>query len=309
MHPAAVIKEINMNTENTAPSFAVVTDGFSNLPGRVLKELDINITPCTYHVDGEPVDYSGDIEAFDAQTYYYQMRRGCKITTALINSQAFMDVFEPFLKNGQDVLYVGLSSGVSGTYHSAVMAAQELMERYPGRKVRTVDSLGAGLGTGLLACRGADLRNEGKTLDETADALNEETLRLCEFFTVGDLKYLHRTGRISAATAKLGTVLDIKPLLYGDYEGHIVSCAKHRGRKRVVDAIVQKFEKLAVDVENGRVAISHGDCLEEAEALAQRVCAIAKPKELIICPHEPFTGSHVGPGMLALFFFGSKRLD
>ncbi len=296
-----------MEEAKIKPRFAVVTDGFSNLPGRVLKALDIHIMSCTYYVDGEPVEYSGDIETFDAHAYYDQMRQGKKITTALVNSQSFIDRFTPFVKKGMDVLYVGLSGGVSGTFQAAVLAAKELMEAFPGRVIRTVNSLGASLGTGILTCRGADLRDEGKTVDEAADILDEETLRLCEFFTVGDLEYLRRSGRVSAATAKLGTVLDIKPLLYGDYEGHIVACAKHRGRKRVVDAIVQKFEKLAVDVENSRVAISHGDCLEEAEALAARVCAIARPKEMIICPHEPFTGSHVGPGMLALYFFGTKR--
>ena len=299
-----------MNEENTmapAYSYAVLTDGFSNLPGYLLRQLDIRISPCTYYVDGEPVDYSGDIETFDGKQYYDQMRAGKMIRTSLINSEAFKDQFRPCLEMGQDVLYIGLSSGVSGTFQAANLAAEELMEEYPDRKIRLVDSLSAGLGTGILACRGADLRAEGKSLDETADMLNEARMGLCEFFTVGSLEYLRRTGRVSGATAAIGDFLDIKPMLWGDYEGHIEACAKFRGRKRVVKAILDKYKKLAVDVENSRVAISHGDCLEEAQALADAVCQIAKPKELIICPHEPFTGSHVGPGMLALFFFGTKR--
>jgi len=272
-----------------------------------LTQLNIHALPCTYMIDGETHSYNGDIENFDAKAYYDQMRQGKMITTTLINAQQFMDHFRPSLEQGLDVVYVGLSSGVSGTYQAAAMAAAELMEEFPGRRVRTVDSLGAGLGTGLLTCLGADCRDQGMTADETADKLDQERLRLCEYFTVGSLTYLRRTGRVSAATAAIGNVLNIKPLLYGDNEGHIVSCAKPRGRKRAVDAIVEKFEKLAVDVENNRIAISHGDCLEEAQALAERICRIAKPKELILCAHEPVTGSHVGPDMLALFFFGTQR--
>ena len=287
--------------------YAIITDGFSNLPGYLLHSLDIHILPCTYFVEDEPVNYSGDIETFDSKTYYDQIREGKVIRTSLVNSESFKDHFRPLMEAGQDILYVGLSSGVSGTFQAAKLAADELLEDYPDRKVRLVDSRGASLGVGILTCRGADLRAEGKTLDEAADLLEEAVLGLCEFFTVGSLEYLRRSGRVSGATAAIGELLDIKPLLWGDYEGHIEACAKFRGRKRVVKAILEKYKKLAVDVENSRVAISHGDCLEEAQALADAVCQIAKPKEMIICPHEPFTGSHVGPGMLALYFFGTKR--
>lgn len=288
-------------------AFTVFTDSFSNLPGQLLRQLDIHILPCHFLVDGEPFHYNGDIENFDSKTYYDGMRQGKVITTSLLNTQMFTDHFRPFLEAGSDLLYVGLSSGVSGTYQSAVLASQELMEQFPGRTVRTVDSLGAGLGTGLLACRAADLRNEGLDVNRAADRLNEERLRLCEYFTVESLTYLKRTGRVSAATAAIGNVLNIKPLLYGDYEGHIVACEKYRGRKKVIDAIVERYRRKAVEPENNRVFISHGDCPEEAKELAERVCAIAQPKELIVCPHEPMTGSHVGPGMLALFFLGDSR--
>lgn len=288
-------------------SFTLFTDSFSNLPGRLLQELDIRILPCTYMVDGKLCHYDGDIDHFDSKAYYDLMRQGKVITTTLLNAQLFIEHFRPCLEAGQDVVYVGLSSGVSGTYQSAVIASQELMEAFPGRTVRVVDSLGAGLGTGLLTCRGADFRAEGLDANAVADKLDQEKLRLCEYFTVETLTYLRRTGRVSAATAAIGNMLNIKPLLYGDYEGHIVSCEKYRGRKKVIDAIVERYRKKAVDPENHRVFISHGDCLEEAEALALRVRQIAQPKELIICPHEPLTGAHVGPGMLALFFLGDSR--
>lgn len=288
-------------------SFAIFTDGCSNLPGRLLRELDIHVLPCTYTVNGEPVTFSGDIEQFDSKAYYDQLRAGMDIKTSLLNTQLFMDHFRPCLEQGLDVLYVGLSSGVSGTYQASCMAAEELMEEFPGRTVRTVDSRGASLGVGILTCRGADFRAEGMDVNAAADALLEESDHLCQYFTVDDLNFLKRTGRVSGATAAIGTVLNIKPLLYGDKEGHIVARAKVRGRKKAIEAILDLYAAKAIHPESGRVAITHGDCPEEAQLLADRVCQIAKPKDLIICPHEPFTGVHVGPGMLALYFFGDCR--
>jgi DegV family protein with EDD domain len=187
------------------------------------------------------------------------------------------------------------------------MAAEELMEQFPGRTVHTVDSLGAGFGPGLLAIRAAQLRAEGKSAAEAGAILDAEVMHTLNFFTVDDLNFLKATGRVSGATAAIGTVLNIKPLLWGDPTGHIVALSKCRGRKKAIEAIVEIYRNRAIDAQNQRIAISHGDCLEEAQILADKVCQICKPKELIICPHEPFTGSHVGPGMLALFFFGEER--
>ncbi len=288
-------------------SFVIFTDGCSNLPGSLLRSLDIRTLPCTYTLDGMSQTYSGDIEHFDAKAYYDGLRAGKTVVTSLLNTQLFLDRFRPALTDGMDVLYVGMSSGISGTYQAACIAARELMDEFPERRVCTVDSMGAGLGTGLLTCRGAELRAQGLTVEETAARLDDERMNLCEFFTVESLHYLRNTGRISAAVAAVGTMLNIKPLLRGDESGHIVSCGKYRGRRRAVDAIVDRYAEKAVNPQSQRIAISHGDCLEEAQALAERVTAIAKPKELIICPHEPFTGAHVGPGMLALFFFGNGR--
>ncbi len=288
-------------------SFALFTDSFSNLPGKLLRELEIQVLPCTYAMDGEPVHYSGDVDHFDSKGYYDRLRAGAVVTTTLTNMQQFLDAFRPALEAGQDIVYVGLSSGVSGTFQSAVMAANELSAAFPQRSICPVDSLGAGLGTGLLTCRAADLRNEGKSAAEAAAILEEERIRLCEFFTVDSLHYLRRTGRVSAATAAIGSVLNIKPLLRGDEEGHIVACAKCRGRAKAIDAILERYRTKVLQPSRNRVFISHGDCPEEAQALAERVRQIAEPKELYVLPHEPFSGSHVGPGMLALFFLGDHR--
>ena len=288
-------------------SYTVFTDGCSNLPGRLLKELDIRVLPCSYVMDDVPGTYLGDIDAFDTHAYYDKLRSGSVMKTSLLNSQLFMDHFRPELEQGLDVVYVGMSSGISGTIHAARIASEELEEEVPGRTVRVVDSLGAGFGTGLLSCRASDLRSEGKTAAEAADILDSEVPHLLQFFTVDDLNFLKRTGRVSGATAAIGTVLNIKPLLWGDPTGHIVALQKCRGRKKAIEQIVELYRTRAIAPEKQRIAISHGDCPEEAQALADRICAIAQPRELSIVPHEPFTGAHVGPGMLALFFFGKER--
>lgn len=288
-------------------SFTVFTDGCSNLPTHLLTELDIRVLPCSYVLDGVPGIYDGDIDAFDTHGFYDKLRSGSVLKTSLLNTHLFLTHFRPELKVGKDVVYVGMSSGISGTIQAARIAAEELSEEFPGRTVRVVDSLGAGFGPGLLACRASDLRQEGKSAAEAADILDKEVMQLLQLFTVDDLNFLKRTGRVSGATAAIGTVLNIKPLLWGDPTGHIVALKKCRGRKKAIDEIVELYRTRAIHPENQRIAISHGDCPEEAALLAKRVCEICRPRELIICPHEPFTGAHVGPGMLALFFFGESR--
>lgn len=288
-------------------SFMVFTDACSNLPGSILQTRHIHALPCSYTLDGKQGIYTGDIDTFDAHTHYELLRTGHRFQTSLLNTQLFLDHFRPALEAGEDVLYVGMSSGISGTYHAAAIAAEELAVEYPNRKIRTVDSMGAGFGTGLLTIRASELQEQGKSVDETADTLDQEKQNLCEYFTVEDLMFLRGTGRVNAATALVGTMLNIKPILRGDEEGHIVMSAKCRGRKKAVDTLMKIYEERVVHPEQQIVAISHGDCPADAELLADRIRAIAPPRELLVCPHEPFTGSHVGPGMLGLFFFGEGR--
>lgn len=288
-------------------SFTIFVDGSSNLPGRLLRELGIEILPCTYSMDGVPSTYDGSLDSFDAHSYYEMLRQGGRVQTSLLNTQLFLDSFRLVLERGEDAVYFSMSSGISGTCQAARMAAQELLEEFPERTVRVVDSLGSGFGTGLMACKAADLRAAGKTAAETADIMDADAQNTLQFFTVDDLNFLKRTGRVSGATAMIGTVLNIKPVLWGDPTGHITARSKHRGRKKAMASIVEEYRSRVEDAENQRVAISHGDCPEDAQALADMICAVAKPKELIIAPHEPFTGAHVGPGMLALFFHGKKR--
>ena len=177
-------------------SFAVFTDSCSNLPGSLLQHFGIRVLPCSYTVDGKQIIYGGDIEAFDAHTYYELLRQGKRVTTSLLNTQVFLDHFRPALEQGLDVVYVGLSAGISGTYQAACIAAAELRDEFPERTVCPVDSMGAGFGTGLLACRAAELRGEGRSAAEATAVLEQEVQNLCEFFTVSDLMFLHRTGRV-----------------------------------------------------------------------------------------------------------------
>ena len=286
-------------------SFTVFADGSANLPGQLLE--GIVLLPCTYNVEGVQHTYLGDVDHFDGHSYYESLRQGKKITTSLLNSHLFLTRFRPCLERGEDVIYVSMSSGISGTCHAARIAAQELSEEFPDRTVNIVDSLGCGFGSGLLAVRAAELSRQGLSAAEAGRILDDEVPHMCQYFTVDDLNFLKRSGRVSGATAMIGTVLNIKPILYGNAEGHIVACGKVRGRKKAMEALVEKFTQKALDTENHIVAISHGDCPEEAQALADAVTTIAKPRQLIICQHEPFSGAHVGPGMLALFFYGTSR--
>lgn len=288
-------------------SFSIFVDGSSNLPGHLLRELTIEILPCSYTMNGQPSTYDGSLDSFDAHEYYDMLRQGGRVQTSLLNTQLFLDSFRPVLERGEDVVYFSMSSGISGTCHAARIAAEELLEEFPERTVRVVDSLGSGFGTGLMACKAADLRAAGKNAAQTADIMDADAQNTLQFFTVDDLNFLKHTGRVSGATAMIGTVLNIKPVLWGDPSGHITARSKCRGRKKAMAAIAEEYRLRVEDAENQRVAISHGDCPEDAQALADMICAVAKPGELIIAPHEPFTGAHVGPGMLALFFHGKKR--
>lgn len=286
-------------------SFAVFADGSANLPEKMLD--GIQVLPCEYTVNGVPQIYRGSIDQFDARTYYTSLRNGQVIKTTLLNTHTFLTHFEPVLREGQDVIYVSSSSGISGTYQAAHLAAEELMEQFPERFVHIVDSYGCGFGNGLLAVQAAELSRQGRDARAAAKILDEEVPHICQYFTVDDLNFLKKTGRVSGATAKIGTVLSIKPILYGDSTGHIVSCSKVRGRRRSIEALAEKYAEKRLSLPYQQVCISHGDCLEDAEKLAELVREVTPYVSLTICPHEPYSGAHVGPGMLGLFFRGKER--
>ena len=288
-------------------SFAIVTDTSANIPTPLAQEHQICVIPLSYIIDGEQRECT-NTETFDSDSYYDAMKAGVKITTSQINPQKDVDAMEGILQQGQDVLFVGMSAGISGTFHSAQIAKDMLLETYPERKICLVDSMGASLGEGVLVLKAIEYRQQGKTLEETEQLLNEERWHIAQIFTVADLNHLRRGGRLSNAAAIVGTLLGIKPVLKGNEEGKIVSTEKVRGRKAVINRLAQKYEQLVEHPENQTVCISHCSCPEDAKMLETLIREKGEPKEILIVSHEPVTGSYLGPGALALYFEGGRDI-
>ncbi|MBQ3876226.1 MAG: DegV family protein [Oscillospiraceae bacterium] len=221
--------------------FIVFADGSANLPQSMLE--GITLLPCDYFMDEKPQTYTGNIDDFDAHAYYESLKRGQVVKTSLLNVQLFISHFTPVLEQGLDVVYISMSSNISGTYNAAVIAAKELMQKYTDRFVHIVDSCGCGFGSGLLAVRAAELSKQGLELEEAAAILDAEVPHICQYFTVDDLNYLKRTGRVSGVTARVATVLNIKPILYGNKEGKIVSCATVRAARKLLKCWLKSIMK------------------------------------------------------------------
>lgn len=286
-------------------SFVTFTDGSANLNGKLAE--GITILSCNYSVDDADMVYDGNLDGFDYHSYYEKLGKGSVVRTSLLNTQMFKEAFTPILEQGQDVIYIAMASGISGTYQAAMIAARDLQESYPDRTIHIVDSKTCGLGSGMQAVKSAELNAQGVSAAEAGPILDEYAEHCCSYFTVDDLNFLKRTGRVSGATAMIGTALNIKPILYGTSEAVIVSCDKVRGRKKSIAALADIYQKKAVNPAEHVVYISHGDCEEDALVLAEKVRETGSPKEIVILPHEPFSGAHVGPGMLGLFFYGAER--
>ena len=284
-------------------SFSIITDTSANLPTELLRKYHIPAVPFSYCQNGvESVCL--DTEAFDGAAYYGAMRAGQRINTSQINPQKYLDAFTAVLEAGEDLLYVGMSSGISGSFHWACVAAAQLRLDFPDRQIELVDTRTASLGEGIPVLKAQEFREAGLSLTETAERLRSFCETMYSVFIVDDLMHLRRTGRLSGAIALVGTVLQIKPILKGNEEGKIVNFAKVRGRKRAVEALAEKYDTLAVDPENQIVGIAHADCPEDAALLEELLRKNRPPKEILTVCYEPVTGSHVGPGTLALFFEG-----
>lgn len=291
--------------------FEIYTDTASNLTGEMLRENHISVIPLSYNVDGNS-NICLDVTGLDGHAYYDAIRAGAKVTTSQVTPQNYIDAFRPTLDAGKDVLFVGISSGISGSYASAESAVRELLEKYPQRRIRTVDTLGASFGEGLFALQAADCREKGMNVDEIAELLIAQRASMCQVFTVEDLKYLRSTGRLSGIRALVGAILQIKPLLIGDPMGKIVCFGRTRGRKASIAKIAEIYDREVVNAENQTVAIAHADCPEDAQMLIDLLNRNHPPKKILNAVYEPVTGSHVGPGALALFFMSTydvrKRL-
>ena len=286
--------------------YIIVTDTSANLDSAMLDAQGIRAIPFSFFDSKDEKERTClDTHSFDGEAYYESMRRGTRYVTSQITPQRYIDHMTPLLRAGQDILFVGMSSGVSGAYHSAESAAVTLREEFPERRIRLVDTLSASLGEGLLVLRAAQRLREGASLDENADELMALRHRMCQVFSVDDLKYLHRSGRISGVAALAGNILSIKPLLKGNEEGKIVCFGRVRGRKAAIKALADRYNELVVDAADQTIGIAHAGCAQDAEALAELLRREKPPRDILTVCYEPVSGSHVGPGTLALFFLSS----
>lgn len=281
--------------------FVAVTDTSGNLPTPLVKEHDLKMIPFAYFIDGERFTCL-DTESFDGDAFY-TLLKNTEVKTTQINPAEYADFFEPYLADGKDVVYVAMSSGISGSCQSAAIGAEMLLERYPDRTIEVVDTRGASLGEGLVAVEAARLRDRGLSAQEAAERLRALSERMFNVFTVNDLLFLRRGGRLSNLSAIVGTVLGIKPILKGGEDGRISAFDTVRSRRRSIKALAAQYEQYVVDAENQTIGIAHAACREDAELLMQLIReGEHPPKQILLVDYEPVTGAHVGPGALALFF-------
>ena len=284
-------------------SFKIITDSCCDLPAGLVSELDLGVVNLSVEMDGR-VYTEGEMTP---KALYDHLRAGKLPKTSAVNPDGWSRIIRPALENGEDVLVMAFSSGLSATYQSAVIAAGELREEFPQRKLLVVDTLCAALGQGLLVLHAARLRQEGKSLEDTAAWLEENRGNLCHWVTVEDLMHLKRGGRVSAATAVVGTMLSIKPIIRVDENGKLESVSKVRGRKAAMNHLLERMAESLVPELNETVCIGHGDCLEDAEYLARQIKTRFGVKNVIINYVGAVIGAHTGPGVVFIAFLGKNR--
>lgn len=285
-------------------SYRIITDTCCDFPADMYEELNLSVVSLTVRFQEKEVNQYTEKWL---KKMYAGMRDGETATTSAVNPQGWEAAIEPVLAAGEDALVLAFSSGLSTTYQSAVIAASELSEKYPDRKIRVVDTLCASLGQGLLVWYACQKRDAGMGFEELADWCENNKLNLCHWFTVDDLMFLKRGGRVSAATALVGTMLQIKPVLHVDDEGKLINMAKARGRKASIEALAKKVGETGLPGQNDTVFISHGDCIEDVRTLEAILKEKYGVKNVFTYYVGAVIGSHAGPGTLALFFLGSKR--
>lgn len=288
-------------------SFKILTDASCNLSHEMLNELGVVYRSLTMIIDGQEINnYLAD-ENFSFKGFYDRLRNKEHIKTSLLNVEEFTEMFKEVLDRGEDIFAILISSAISGTYQAAKIAADDLRDKYPDRKIEVMDSKAASIGHGLLVYYAAKMQQEGKSFEETVQYIKDIQLKLVHKFTVDDLFFLKRGGRLSGGVAVIGTILQIKPVLHVDNEGRLVSQAKVNGRKKSLNAIIDNFKENVVDPENQVLAICHGDCLEDAEYIANKIRKEYNVKDIIINYCDPVIAAHAGPGVIALFYLGKER--
>ena len=288
-------------------NYEIVTDSSANLTEELIEKFGIHIISLFFIIDDNEYSSYKKGEKTDIGQFYDMMRNGKTMSTSTINMSSCEEVFESILSEGKDVLYLGFSSALSGAYNTATIMAEKLKDKYPDRKIYSLDTLAASMGEGLLVYYAALQRQEGKCIDEVKDWVINNRLNLCHWFTVDDLFFLKRGGRISATTAIVGTALGIKPILHVDDEGKLVNVGKVRGRKNSLHELVNEMEKTCIKPEEQVIFISHGDCLEDAKYVEELIRNKFNVLDVVINFVDPVIGAHSGPGTVALFFLGTNR--
>lgn len=286
--------------------FVITTDNTADLPYSYYEDHGMEYMYLTYQMDGE--NY-GKGHELGAKEFYDKIRNGSMPTTSQVNSEEAKEVLRPILEEGKDVLHLAFSSGLSGSFNSVRLAVEELKEEFPERKIIVIDTLCASLGEGMLVDKAVELKEEGKSMEEIAEWLEEHKLNFCHVFTVDDLFHLHRGGRVSKAAAVVGTMINLKPVLHVDNEGHLIPLSKVRGRKKSLQALVSMMEERmgSWKDKNTKVFISHGDCQEDAEYVAKMVKEKLGYETSLINVIGSTIGTHTGAGVVALFFMGDYR--
>ncbi|MEA4895046.1 MAG: DegV family protein [Oscillospiraceae bacterium] len=289
-------------------NYKIVTDSTSDLPAFLVEELELHVIPMLFTIDGRDYMNTPDERYLSSHEFYELLRSGKASTTTQINGETFKDEIRPYLRDGLDVLYLGFSSGLSSTFSAVSLAAQDLREEYPDRKIVMVDTLSASMGEGLLVWHAAARKKQGMSISEVASWVEENKLHLAHWFTVDDLNHLKRGGRVSSAAAFVGTMLNIKPVLHVDDEGHLIPIDKIRGRRKSLEELINHMVKTAINPSEQTIFISHGDAPEDAAYVEKLVRERMGVKTVYINPIGPVIGSHSGPGTIALFFIATGRL-
>ena len=286
--------------------YVITTDNNSDLPEKYLKDHGVGCMYLSYSMDGKNYTHENFLPEHE---FYEAMRNGSMPTTAQVNPENAKALLEPYLKEGKDILHIAFSSGLSGTYNSSRIAAEELMEEYTDRRIIVVDSLSASLGQGLLVWLAQQKKELGQTLEDVADWVEKNKLKMVHLFTVDDLNHLYRGGRVSRTTAIVGSMLNIKPVLHVDNEGKLTAIGKVRGRKKALQELVKLMDEKIGSFGAGcdTIFISHGDCEQDAQYVAAKVKEKYNIKNIIINQVGATIGAHSGPGTMALFFVGDVR--
>lgn len=288
-------------------NYQIFTDCTCDLSKDIYSIYPIVIIPMDVTMDSRTFSHTYDFKNMSFVEFYEKLKNGSMSTTSQINPTVFKEEFEKSLKEGKDILYIGFSSGLSGTLQSSLIAKSELEDTYPNRKIVIIDSLAASAGQGLLVYQALLNQEKGMSLEDNETWLIENRLKLAHWFTVDDLQFLKRGGRVSSTVALVGTALKIKPVLHVDNEGHLVNVSKAHGRKASLTALADKLTATITNPEEQTVFISHGDALEDAQYLADKILETNHVKDIIISEIGPVIGSHSGPGTIALFFFATGR--